>query len=123
MLFGAFLTWWYGRGWAATLDQAGHRMKILVEIFSIPILFKTLFSPWKQIVSVSSKDQALNIKMRTVIDNIISRFVGFWVRLIVLFTGLLGMLGAAIIGLIWIIAWPIIPLLIPILIVASTGLF
>ena len=121
MLVGAFIAWWYGRGWAGTFEQTGHRMKILVEMFSIPILVKTMFSPWKQIVSVSSKDQALNMKMRAVLDNIISRFVGFWVRFIVLITGLMAMLLAAVIGLVWVVAWPFIPLLIPILLVASTG--
>ena len=123
MLFGAFISWWYGRGWLATIDQAGNRMKVLVEVFSIPILFKTLFSPWKQIVSVASSDQALNTKFRAGIDNLISRFVGFWVRTFVLITAVISMLVAAVIGFVWIVIWPVLPLMPPILLVLSTGIF
>lgn len=104
-----------------TLDQAGHRMKVLVEIFSVPILVKTMFSPWKQIVSISTSDQALNDKMKASVDNLISRFVGFFVRFFVLITALISMMMAAVIGFAWIIAWPLLPLMIPVLLVLSTG--
>jgi len=58
---------------------------IIVNEFSLPILLRTLFAPWRQDIAPlrGSLDQVFHI----LIENIISRFVGFMVRFFTLITG------------------------------------
>jgi len=58
-------------------------------------------------------------KFRAVIDNLVSRAVGFVVRLFALITALLIMSGYLIFGGILLVIWPIVPLLGPALIVGG----
>lgn len=51
----------------------------------------------------------LGAKVRAMGDNLISRLVGFSIRLIVLFVAILAMATFSIVGCIQIISWPLIP--------------
>jgi hypothetical protein len=107
MLVVAFLRWWYGPGWHDTSQQVLKRVRHLYLDFSVPILLRTLFAPWRRIMT--PKDGPLTQKLRAMLDNLISRFVGLGVRLIALFTGclLMGLTLAA--GGLLALLWPIIP--------------
>lgn len=76
--------------------------------FAVPVLARTLFSPWRQIVTIPGR--SLDEKFRAGIDNLVSRAVGFIARLIVLISALVLMLLAAIYGLALAVAWPFLPL-------------
>ena len=78
--------------------------------FSIPILLRTLFAPWRRVISYPGK--TIEEHFRAFVDNVVSRMVGFVVRLIVLISaGLIILLTALGYGLLAII-WPLIPLII-----------
>jgi len=79
------------------------------RLFSVPILLRTLFAPWKRIVSYPGS--SLDAKIRALIDNMVSRAVGFVVRILVLLTALIMEALAGSLGVLWIIVWPCIPLL------------
>jgi hypothetical protein len=102
------LRWWYGTGWL----EATHRITSLplgVERhFSVSVLARTLFSPWRRIVSMGGR--GLDAKVRDGLDNFVSRCVGFVVRFFVLLTAMLGMLGAFLLGLAATVAWPLLPI-------------
>ncbi|HXY17886.1 MAG TPA: hypothetical protein VEH48_00505 [Candidatus Nitrosopolaris sp.] len=107
MLF-EFLGWWYGRGWLKAVQTARGWVREVEREFSAGILIKTLFSPWKQIVSLPG--QSIDEKFRATLDNLVSRSIGFIVRLITLLSAGVLLILALILGLLLVIAWPFGPL-------------
>lgn len=76
---------------------------------SVPILLRTMFAPWRRIITES--DGAIGQRVRALIDNTVSRCVGFSVRLIVLLTALVLLAGYAVIGGALLLLWPLLPVL------------
>jgi len=115
MLVVGFIQWWYGAGWRDAGSRLLERMHETYQNFSVPILFKTLFAPWRRIITPPGS--SLEQRSKAVLDNAISRTVGFCVRLMaILAAGLLLGLYVVIGGLL-LVLWPVIPLLGPSLIV------
>jgi glucan phosphoethanolaminetransferase (alkaline phosphatase superfamily) len=108
MLALSLVTWWYGKGWAATIARLEAMITGISRLFSVPILLRTLFSPWKRIVSYPGA--SLDAKLRAMADNMVSRAVGFVVRILVLLTALTIEALACCLGVVWVVAWPCIPL-------------
>jgi hypothetical protein len=102
------LSWWYGSGWAGVIGATQRRLQGLNEAFSAHILLRTLFAPWKRIVTAPSG--ALDAKLQALGDNLVSRAVGFTVRFFVLLTAGLAFTALCIVGLAELIVWPLLPL-------------
>ncbi len=117
MLVASFFSWWYGRGWRQVAASFKTRTRGIAATFSIAQLSKTLFAPWRRIISYPG--EGLSAKFRAWGDNIFSRMVGFVVRLIVLIAALLAVLAVAIFTLIELIVWPLLPMAAPILIIVG----
>ena len=103
-----FFRWWYAQGWLLALKDIKKRTLGVSHNFSVPILIKTLFAPWRRLITDSGK--SLDEKFKAGVDNLISRFVGFWVRFLVLIiAGVVTALTFCLFLLIAII-WPFMPL-------------
>lgn len=109
MLVVSFGSWWYGAGWRHAASQALHKLARLSEFFSLGLLLRTLFSPYRQI-SAGAVRGPLNLRMRAFFDRLFSRFIGFFLRIIMVCIGCIAILATAIFSAIWLIAWPLIPL-------------
>ena len=107
MLALELFAWWYTRGWIAAAKNIGTLLKGVSRMFSIPILLRTLFAPWKRIITYPGA--SLEAKMRAYGDNLVSRAIGFSVRVIVLITAVCASLGVLVAGTIGFILWPIVP--------------
>lgn len=94
----------------------GHRLHRASEFFSLALLLKTLFSPYRQI-SAGGVRGNLTVQWRAFLDRTVSRFVGFFVRSILLIIGTLSLLGLTIGWMLWLLLWPVVPLL-PVVMVA-----
>ncbi|TAK88934.1 hypothetical protein EPO04_02375 [Patescibacteria group bacterium] len=84
-------------------------MSRLIAVFSVPILLQTLFSPWRQIISY--RDGSFGSGIRAGFDNLISRMVGFSVRVLVLFTAFIVISLVSLATLLVLVLWPLMPLL------------
>ena len=115
MLAFAFISWWYGAGWIDNIRRTQDRISFTYHEFSVPILLRTLFSPWRRIISYGGG--SLGMRLRAVVDNIVSRFVGLTVRLLALIAALVLMALAAVLGIVTMLAWPLLPLAGPALLV------
>ncbi len=104
------LTWWYRRGWAQVAKNAEQRFFKVSHLFSVPILIRTLFAPWRRIITYPGA--SLDAKFRAMGDNMVSRVVGFSVRAMVLFTAGLMLLLTAVVGGLQLLIWPLIPALV-----------
>ncbi len=117
MLLVAFVQWWYGPGWVSTANRLSTRLRETYLTFSVPILIPTMFAPWRRIITYPGS--SLQDKFRAILDNLISRAVGFVVRLFALITAFIIMGAYVIFGGLLLIIWPIVPLLGPALIVGG----
>ena len=102
------MQWWYGAGWAGVLTANKNRLSKLADMFSVSILLRTLFSPWKRIISYPGA--GLEARMRALGDNIVSRCIGFTVRSFVLLSAAIMLVCLLILELVEIIIWPLIPI-------------
>lgn len=103
------LRWWYGPGWVHSFKRISTRTTSVAHAFSATTLVATLFSPWKRI---QYSGKSLDAKMQAMIDNFVSRLIGFVVRVGVLIAALVMIASSAIAGLAIAIIWPLIPVLI-----------
>jgi hypothetical protein len=105
------LRWWYGTGWMQAVHRVGSWTSHVEQTFSVSTLLRTLFSPWRRIVSGGGR--SLDAKMRDALDNFVSRCVGAVVRSIVLLAAGLAGLAALVGGILMVLIWPLLPLAIP----------
>ncbi|MDB5170407.1 MAG: uncharacterized protein JWO35_101 [Candidatus Saccharibacteria bacterium] len=117
MLVLSFFSWWYGRGWKQVFDSFGPRLKNIANAFSVNQLTRTLFAPWRRIITYPGA--TFGDRLRAWGDNLFSRIVGFFVRLAVLFAALLVIVAAAGFTVIELLVWPLLPIAIPGLIIAG----
>ncbi len=111
MAISYLLSWWYARGWSWIINQIADRLYGIGQTFSVGILLRTLFSPWKQVYTKITFRNFIQAK----IDNLVSRVVGFVVRFALLVGALISAVFVLTFGLLLIILWPFIPILIIIL--------
>lgn len=104
MLALELFVWWYTRGWMAAGRNIGMLLQGISRLFSIPILLRTLFSPWKRIITYPGA--SLEAKLRAYGDNLVSRAIGFTVRLLVLIAALCTSAAALVAGTMGFILWP-----------------
>jgi hypothetical protein len=108
MLALEFFSWWYSQGWVQLLHNVHRRMVRTSHLFSLPVLIRTLFAPWKRIIT--DPGAGLEAHVRAATDNLVSRLIGFCVRLMVLFTAGVILFFVGILAVVEIILWPLIPL-------------
>lgn len=103
------VVWWYTSGFIQAMQRAAKRLIAIWRMFSILIIIRTLFSPWKRIISPPGK--SLEQIFRAWVDNLISRLVGFVVRIIVIFMSLVICTGMAAFGVVSITFWLLLPII------------
>lgn len=77
--------------------------------FSLPILLKSLFSPWRKYKWIYPKGFDLVEFFNTLISNTFSRILGAIMRVILIIAGILFQIFVVIIGAIIFLAWMLIP--------------
>ncbi len=111
MLILSFFGWWYGRGFKNYLLDFVDHLKDLVDFFSMSILLRNLFDPFKQIGVERRINMSLGERMREWVDLQVSRVVGATVRFMILIAGTIVLMLRIVIGLVLGILWPLMPLL------------
>lgn len=110
-----FFSWWYGAGWAGTVAKSTKRLKAVGEAFSVDTLLSTLFAPWRRIITYAGA--GLDAHMRAFVDNTVSRFIGFLIRLVALLAAFVMFIVVGTAAVVEIILWPLLPILMPTLII------
>ena len=112
MAIAEMFLWWYSSGWKVFVGKLKTALSSITDFFSMGSLVRTLFKPYRQISAEVARDGAsLDIIFHMFLDRLISRIVGFFSRLTLLFVGIIIIIFGSIFSLILIILWPIIPLL------------
>lgn len=98
MMVASLINWWYVRGWRIFVGGFGERLKNTMDFFSIGLLFKTLFAPYRQISANAG-----------FADRLFSRCVGAVARIFIIIFGVLSTAVEAIFCVILAIVWPLVP--------------
>ena len=110
MVITSLLEWWYSDGWLSELTRIRWSFLKVADKFSIGLLVKTLLAPFRQI-SADEQARTAGGLINVLIDKLISRLVGLFMRLVMIVLGLVTLLLLMAISLIRMIVWPILPLL------------
>ncbi len=98
MLIIDFGLWYYTRGFIDVLSVWFNFMWFVTHFFSIPLLLRTLFSPWKRMTD-DGKPRSIEAYMEAFVMNVMSRIFGAFVRTAIIFVGILALcMGVAALG-------------------------
>ena len=104
----AFFSWWYGEGWRRQVSRVSDRMMGLIDTFSIDLLLRTWFSPFRQISS-GSVQGPIGVQIRAMIDKIISRCIGAMIRTVMIGIGILSIMVVGVFSVMELLVWPLLP--------------
>lgn len=108
MFIVGLLSWWYGQGWKQRAHMVGERLANTYDYFSIDLLVRTLFAPFRQI-SASQVRGSLGVKWRAFVDRLVSRCIGAIVRLLMIVTGIIVLFTTAVAGVVVVVLWGVLP--------------
>lgn len=109
MLAVAFLQWWYGRGWLGAARRVQQQLGRTAQGFSLTLLLRTLFAPWKKTINIAGPNTPLQVRMQWLVGNLVARFIGLAIRSITLFVAVLLLSVIAALGLGLLLLWPVLP--------------
>jgi len=110
MIIAGMMRWWYLDGWRDQAAKARLAFLKVADYFSIGLLIRTLFAPFRQI-SANEAGRTLDEKMQVAVDKGISRLIGFIVRSLTIIAGLIVLAGLAIVSGVRLIIWPLLPVM------------
>lgn len=110
MFIVGILSWWYGPGWRQRAARLGERLKASMDYFSIDLLIRTFFSPFRQI-SAGKVRGPLGVQMRALLDRIISRLIGAMIRFVMIIVGSVAIGFHGIIGVVFLMLWAVMPIM------------
>ena len=105
-----FLSWYYSKGVEYYINSWLSSLRGVSHYFSIPLLLKTLFSPWKRLIVVD-KSPGFNFqkKFEAFTFNMISRGIGAIVRFTLLWVGMVFILFSFLGGAVGLVFWLVLP--------------
>lgn len=111
MQFVALVSWWYGSGWLDQIGLVRRRFAGVADRYSLSLLLRTLFSPFKQLDAYSGGSGPLDARMRAWLDRLISRLIGAMIRSLMLIVGLIAIVIEAMFAVFRLVFWPLVPAL------------
>ncbi|HSW75040.1 MAG TPA: hypothetical protein VLG16_04180 [Candidatus Saccharimonadales bacterium] len=111
MLVMALVSWWYTAAWSGLARRIEQRLTQVLNFFSVGLLFRTLFDPFRQIAAAHGAQGDVSVQFKAWLDKLFSRCVGFVVRSIFIGIGIVSAIGIMIFGVLQLLLWPCVPLL------------
>ena len=104
-----FWRWYYGEAVKDVLTGWRNYIIFSLNYFSIPLLLRTLFSPWRR--DITKKPRGLDFQklFEYIAFNSISRGLGFLVRFFTIIAGIIFSLVVVISGFVFFVIWLILP--------------
>ncbi|KKT74940.1 MAG: hypothetical protein UW71_C0011G0010 [Parcubacteria group bacterium GW2011_GWB1_44_7] len=113
-----YLVWHYGEALTDWWRIVGNFIWFFFHMFSIGLLLRTLFSPFKRLQEERKKGSwKFENWGGAIIINVLMRLVGFSVRTMFIVVGLIFIIFTAMVGAIAFVFWLILPLIVAFLLV------
>lgn len=110
-----YFYWWYAEEPAYLWHAINIVTKKIFYSFSITLLLRTLFDPWKR--DITSSEGSIQTVYQVWLNNLVSRFVGFMVRLLTIIAGFIVTIIFYLIALLFFFIWLLLPVIIIYLII------
>ena len=101
-----YLIWHYSYAFNDIKNIWKNFIVFVYNVFSIPTLLFTLFSPWMKINDGYNVNESL---LNTFVFNLLMRFFGVFVRLIFIIIGLVTLALTLLLGVAFFILWAVLP--------------
>jgi ATP-dependent Clp protease ATP-binding subunit ClpC len=106
----SFLDWHYSHGIRFYVKRYSYTINWVVHYFSLQLLLPTLFSPWKRLIEVDRKSGfSFERWFKVFTFNLVSRFMGAIIRLLLFIVGIYVLVFVFIFGAIGMVVWVLIP--------------
>jgi len=115
-----YFVWWYTAGINQAYASAAALLGYIIDSFSLPTLFKTLFAPWKNDV-MTAHNASLGDQLKIWQLNLASRIIGFLVRSVVIVTTLIILIVLFVVAGVGLAIWFLVPLLVVLLPILGVG--
>jgi ATP-dependent Clp protease ATP-binding subunit ClpC len=106
----SYFTWFYSEGQRYILQKCILMIGNVAHFFSIPLLLKSLFSPWKRLVA---EDNSAGFNLQKALEafsyNLVSRGIGSVVRTFLILFGLLTLIFFCFVCVLMVILWEALP--------------
>lgn len=106
-----YFKWWYSDGFLRMLQYLKAFCILLTDAFSVRIILKTFFQPWKRDIT-PTQGLSLDKKIQVWIWNLISRFFGMTIKGITFLVFLFSFFMLLAFCLIFILIWLFFPIII-----------
>jgi hypothetical protein len=117
--FPLYIGWHYSRGLVDLCQVWGNFFWFVGHFFSIPLMFRTLFAPWRRLNEHYPRFFDVEAMGEALIVNVMMRIVGFIARVVLITIGILSYLFVLIAGMLALMVWISLPIAVPALVVAS----
>lgn len=107
-----FWRWYYGQSVKEVLTAWRNYIVFSLNYFSIPLLLRTLISPWRRDITKKPRGFDFQEIFEYIAFNAISRGIGLIVRFITIIIGIITLLFVLIFGFLFFIIWLCLPLII-----------
>jgi hypothetical protein len=104
-----YLTWHFIEVPFKLVEVIKNYLKIYLNYFSIPLLLKTLFSPWRRYYWSYGSTFDLRRWVEVFFSNLISRIIGMIMRIFLICAGFLTEVLVFVLGVIVFLSWLILP--------------
>lgn len=110
-IFFQYIVWQFLESPKNVLAGWKNFLKFGLNYFSLPLLFKTLFSPWRRYSWSYGRGFDIKRYLEVFFSNLISRILGAIVRIFLIISGILFEVFILFAGLIVFLAWLVLPFL------------
>lgn len=110
--FSSYILWHYSRALKGIVVLWFDTLWFINHLFSITLLFRTLFTPWRRLRETYQGGFNLENILSLIVVNTLMRIVGAVIRLVIIALGLIVLLLAFIGGILFFIVWLVAPLVI-----------
>lgn len=109
MLFVSLVGWWYGAGWMGQVRLVRGWVARIADFFSIGLLVRTWFKPFRQIDADRARKGSLDVIIRGAFDQLFSRLIGALARTVLILVGISSIAISSVIGILRLALWPLVP--------------
>jgi hypothetical protein len=107
---GDIFGWWYSKGIYDFFIYLKAIFLKITDIFSVRLLLRTFFSPWKRDVT-PMESLPLNLMLQVIIFNLVSRLIGAFIKAIILFIYFIALAIFLSLTLFLVMLWLLLPLI------------